>query len=124
MNLDKKDVKVDRFRATGNGGQNVNTRETAIRLTHLPTGIVATSQDQRTQAQNHNLAWKVLTERVQRHYAGLRKEERDELRNELFSGRVRTYNFKTNTVKDHRTGKMYRLADILDGNLPFPEVGK
>ena len=119
MKIPAKDLKVERFRATGNGGQNVNRRETAIRLSHLPTGITASSQDERSQGQNYKKAMAELIRRIEEQDAATKKAAVDSFRNaQLTSGRVRTYDFSTNTVTDHRTGKKTRLIkDVLNGNL-------
>lgn len=117
--LNSRDLKVERYRAKGNGGQNVNKRQTAIRITHTPTGIVAQSQDERNQGQNYKLALSELERRVDSFYNGAKQRERNILRQDaLNTGRIRTYNFVTNTVTDHRTGKQVKnLTDILDGKL-------
>lgn len=115
--LNKKDLRIEHYRASGNGGQNRDKVSSAVRITHIPTGLVAQSQDQRDQAQNYKIALKVLTERVDDGILEKKKAEREFLRQSLNQGRVRTYNFVTKTVTDHRTGNRARLDDVLDGNL-------
>lgn len=118
MNLRKDDLRFEYFRSTGNGGQNVNRRETAVRVTHIPTGLVATSQDERSQGQNKKKALAVLQERLDKHEEEAYNRRINDLRRAQVEGmRIRTYNFQTDTVVDHRSGKRARLKDVLNGAL-------
>ena len=123
VKLDEKDVRVDLFRSSGAGGQKVNKTETAIRLTHFPTGIVVTCQDERSQLKNKEKAFKVLRSRL---YDMKLKEQNDEIsaerRSQVGSGdrseRIRTYNFPQGRVTDHRIGMtIYKLDSFLDGEI-------
>lgn len=103
------DVRVDVYRSSGAGGQKVNKTETAIRLTHFPTGIVVTCQDERSQLKNKDKAYKVLRSRLYDYYNGLNRSEQDAQRKSLVgrgdrSERIRTYNFPQGRVTDHRIG--------------------
>lgn len=116
--MNKKDFKIETFRATGNGGQNVNKLETGVRITHLPTGLSASCQDERHQGQNKRRAFKVLLERIEEHEQEQKKEAVDEIRSKLYKGRVRTYNMITGLVTDNVLGvKVHGAQDVLDGHL-------
>jgi peptide chain release factor 1 len=122
-NIPKKDLKVERYRATGNGGQNVNKVESAVRITHLPTGLVAQSQDERSQKQNYNKAMSVLLSRIDEREKREKHDKLNEFRQQaLDNGRIRTYNYITKMVTDHRTGKQYRLQDFADAKINFMEL--
>lgn len=117
------DVRVDVFRATGHGGQSVNTTDSAVRLTHLPTGIVVTCQDERSQLQNKQRAMAILRARVydmeeKKRWAAVDAERRSQVGTGERSEKIRTYNFPRNRVTDHRIDlTSYRLEEILNGEL-------
>jgi peptide chain release factor 1 len=121
--IDDKDLQVDVFRSSGPGGQSVNTTDSAVRITHLPTGIVVSMQDERSQLQNRQRAMQVLRARLLESAERARDAERSAERRAQVGGggrgeKIRTYNFKENRVTDHRIGfTIYRLADVLAGDL-------
>ena len=123
IDLDPNDVRVDVYRASGNGGQCVNTTDSAVRLTHVPTGLVVTCQDEKSQIKNKDKAFKVLKARL---YDLEMQKQQDEIagqrRSQVGSGdrseRIRTYNFPQGRVSEHRIGlTLYKLEQILDGDL-------
>ncbi|GEL18932.1 peptide chain release factor 1 [Pseudonocardia asaccharolytica] len=123
IEIDENDLRVDVFRSSGHGGQSVNTTDSAVRITHLPTGIVVSCQNERSQLQNRARAMEVLRSRLQ----ALAEEEaaakasdqrRSQVRTVDRSERVRTYNFPENRISDHRVGyKAHNLSAVLDGDL-------
>lgn len=122
-NLNPNDVRVDVYRASGNGGQCVNTTDSAVRLTHEPTGLVVTCQDEKSQIKNKEKAFKVLKARLydlemqkqQEEIAGQRKSQ---VGTGDRSERIRTYNFPQGRVSDHRIGlTLYKLDSFLDGDI-------
>jgi len=122
VDLNPNDVRVDVYRASGNGGQCVNTTDSAVRLTHEPTGLVVTCQDEKSQIKNKEKAFKVLKARL---YDMMMQEQQDELsaqrKSQVGSGdrseRIRTYNFPQGRVSDHRIGlTLYKLDYFLDGD--------
>ena len=121
--IDERDLDVDVYRSSGAGGQHVNTTDSAVRITHRPTGIVVTMQDERSQLQNRLRAMQVLRARIHQQLSADRDAERSaERRSQLGGGgrseKIRTYNVKENRVTDHRIGlTVYRLADVLAGDL-------
>lgn len=118
-----KDIKVDTYRSSGAGGQHVNKTESAIRITHLPTGIVVTCQDEKSQIKNRESAMKVLKTRLYDHYQSqIDKEYSANRKLQVGSGdrseRIRTYNFPQGRVTDHRIGfTIYSLDGFLDGDI-------
>jgi peptide chain release factor 1 len=123
IKIDPKDIRIDIFHAGGHGGQNVNKLETAIRITHFPSGIVVNCQDERSQLQNKLRAMQILRVRLQEKYE---QEQHDKLSSEkkkqLGSGdrseKIRTYNFPQSRITDHRIGfTAYNLLEVLDGDL-------
>ncbi len=123
VDLNPNDVRVDVYRASGNGGQCVNTTDSAVRLTHEPTGLVVTCQDEKSQIKNKEKAFKVLKARL---YDLMVQEQNKEIsearKSQVGSGdrseRIRTYNFPQGRVSEHRIGlTLYKLDAILDGDL-------
>jgi len=123
VQIDPSDLKIDVYRSTGPGGQSVNTTDSAVRITHLPTGLVVTCQDEKSQLKNKNKALKVLRARLLDKITQEQNEKRSEERKSQVgsgdrSGRIRTYNFPQSRVTDHRIGlTLYKLDDVLAGNL-------
>ncbi len=123
IEINPNDVRVDVFRSSGNGGQCVNTTDSAVRLTHIPTGIVISCQDEKSQLKNKDKAFKVLKARLYDMYT---QEQNDELakerKSQVGSGdrseRIRTYNYPQGRVSDHRIGlTLYKLDAFLDGDI-------
>ena len=123
IEINPQDLRVETFRASGAGGQYVNTTETAVRITHLPTGIVVSCQDERSQFQNKQKAMKILRAKLKDFYERKKREEIAKERKEQVgtgerSEKIRTYNFPQNRVTDHRINlTLYKLPEILDGKL-------
>ncbi|MCQ4937494.1 peptide chain release factor 1 [Anaerotignum propionicum] len=123
VHIDMNEVRVDVFRASGNGGQCVNTTDSAVRMTHLPTGIVVSCQNEKSQLKNKEQALKVLYARVyererQAHDAAISADRRSQVGTGDRSERIRTYNFPQGRITDHRIGlTLYKIDSILDGDL-------
>jgi peptide chain release factor 1 len=121
--VDPNDLKVDVYRSTGPGGQSVNTTDSAVRITHLPTGIVVAMQDEKSQIQNRAKAMQVLRARLLKAEQDRQAAEQSEQRRSQVGGggrseKIRTYNFKENRVTDHRIGlTLYKLDKVLMGEL-------
>jgi len=123
IKVNEADLKIDVYRSTGPGGQSVNTTDSAVRITHLPTGLVVTCQDEKSQLKNKTKALKVLRARLQDRAMREQQEKVAAERKSMVgsgdrSAKIRTYNFPQGRVTDHRIGlTLYRLDSILDGNI-------
>ena len=123
VTIDPNDVRVDVYRASGNGGQCVNTTDSAVRLTHIPTGIVVTCQDEKDQHKNKDKAFKVLKARLYDQMLSEQNKEISDARKSMVgtgdrSERIRTYNFPQGRISDHRVGlTIYKLDQFLDGDI-------
>jgi peptide chain release factor 1 len=123
VQIDPNDLRVDVFRSSGPGGQSVNTTDSAVRITHLPTGIVVSCQNEKSQLQNKEQAMRILRARLlaaaqEQADAAAAAERKSQVRTVDRSERVRTYNFPENRISDHRVGyKAYNLDQVLDGDL-------
>jgi peptide chain release factor 1 len=123
IEIQANDLKIDVYRSSGPGGQSVNTTDSAVRITHLPTGIVVAMQNEKSQLQNREAAMRVLRSRLLAHQQEQLEEENADARHSQVrtmdrSERIRTYNYPENRINDHRTGyKAYNLDHVLDGEL-------
>jgi peptide chain release factor 1 len=123
LTIEDKDLRVDVFRSSGPGGQSVNTTDSAVRITHLPTGIVVSCQNEKSQLQNREQAMRILRARLlaaaqEEAAAEASDARRSQVRTVDRSERIRTYNYPENRISDHRTGyKAYNLDQVLDGAL-------
>jgi peptide chain release factor 1 len=123
VQIDESDLRVDVYRSSGKGGQGVNTTDSAVRITHIPTGIVVTCQNERSQLQNKIRAMQVLSARLQvmaeeQALAEASADRASQIRTVDRSERIRTYNFPENRITDHRIGfKAHNLEQVLDGDL-------
>ena len=121
--IEEKDLRIDVFRASGPGGQSVNTTDSAVRITHLPTGIVVSQQDEKSQHKNRAKAMKVLRARIYERERQMRDAERAAQRKgQVGSGdrseRIRTYNFPQGRVTDHRINlTLHKLDRVMEGDL-------
>jgi peptide chain release factor 1 len=123
VTIDDHDLRIDVFRSSGPGGQSVNTTDSAVRITHLPTGIVVSCQNEKSQLQNREQAMRILRSRLlaaaqDEADAAAGEARRSQVRTVDRSERIRTYNFPENRISDHRTGyKSHNLDQVLDGDL-------
>ena len=123
LEISPNDLKIDRFRSTGPGGQSVNTTDSAIRITHIPTGMVVTCQDEKSQHKNKDKALKILRARLldkaeREKHEDLAKKRKNQVGTGDRSERIRTYNFPQNRITDHRIGlNLHNLEEVLEGYL-------
>jgi peptide chain release factor 1 len=123
VQVDPKDLRIDVFRSSGPGGQSVNTTDSAVRITHIPTGVISTCQDEKSQHKNKAKALKVLRARLldrahREQEEKMARTRRSQVGSGDRSAKIRTYNFPQNRVSDHRVNiNLYRLEEVLDGDL-------
>ena len=123
IEIQPNDLRIDVFRASGAGGQHVNRTESAVRITHLPTGIVVTCQDEKSQIKNKSRAMKILYARIAAHKEEKQQMEKSSARLAQIgtgdrSERIRTYNFPQSRITDHRIGlTSHQLSDLMEGDL-------
>jgi peptide chain release factor 1 len=123
INIDPSDLRIDLYRASGAGGQHVNKTESAVRITHIPTGVVVACQDEKSQHKNKAKAMKVLQSRIldamqAEQQAEMAADRKSQVGSGDRSGRIRTYNFPQGRCTDHRVGlTLYKLDAIMQGEL-------
>ena len=123
INIDQNDLKVDVYRSSGPGGQSVNTTDSAVRITHIPTGLVVSCQDEKSQLQNKEKAMRILRARLlkaeqEKAAAERAKDRKEQVGSGERSDKIRTYNYKDNRVSDHRINlTLKKLDQVLDGDL-------
>lgn len=123
IEIDPQDLRIDVFRASGNGGQHVNTTDSAVRITHLPTGIVASCQDEKSQLKNKEKAMKIIVTKLydkaqEEMNAEIASDRKSQIGTGDRSERIRTYNFPQGRITDHRINEtIYQLDDFLNGNI-------
>lgn len=123
VNIDPNELRIDVFRSSGPGGQSVNTTDSAVRVTHIPTGMIVSCQDEKSQLQNKDKALKILRARLKEEEERKQKDQQTENRRTQIgtgdrSERIRTYNYPQGRITDHRINlTLYRLDEVLEGDL-------